>query len=141
MRCPPSFWLVVKLRPARAADRWRSLLLVHSRTASGSTADRRLHQRVEGFQKSRLCLDRRLAAAVHSTHLITQLHGARSQISKARPIVLRAIPVTRDTAATPPRPAVRASLAASRRRSLSFRNGESAWKRAEIGTKSIMRGG
>jgi len=82
MRCPPSFWLVVKLRPARAADRWRSLLLVHSRTASGSTADRRLHQRVEGFQKSRLCLDRRLAAAAHSTHPITQLHGACSQISK-----------------------------------------------------------
>ena len=82
MRCPPSFWLVVKLRPARAADRWRSLLLVHSRTASGSTADRRLHQRVEGFQESRLCLDRRLAAAAHSRHPITQLHGARSQISK-----------------------------------------------------------
>jgi hypothetical protein len=44
----------------------------------GITPDRRLHQLVQGFQKSRLCLDRRLATASRSTHAIAQLHGTRA---------------------------------------------------------------
>ena len=41
-------------------------------------------------------------------------------------MVLRAIPVVRETATIPPRPAARASQAANKRRSLSLRNGPSA---------------
>src|SRR5580692_6309422 len=46
--------------------------------------------------------------------------------AKPRPMVLRAIPVVRETATIPPRPAARASQAANKRRSLSLRNGPSA---------------
>src|SRR5271165_56411 len=45
-------------------------------------ADRRLHQFVQRLQKSRLGLDRRLAATTPTTHPAAQLLGARQQIRK-----------------------------------------------------------
>src|SRR5262249_33786214 len=59
---------------------------------------------------------------------------------RPRPMVLRAIPVASATAAMPPRPAACASLAATRRRSRSSRNGATASKRALIAAASIARG-
>src|SRR5271157_4986006 len=56
-------------------------------------------------------------------------------------MVLRATPVARETSATPPRPAARASQAANRRLSFSFRTGESASKRAVIAAVSIIQAG
>ena len=58
--------------------------------------------------------------------------------ARPRPMVLRAIPLARDTPATPPRPAARASLAANRRRSRSSKNGESTSKRAVMAAVSII---
>ena len=56
---------------------------------------------------------------------------------RPRPMVLRAIPVACVTAAMPPRPAARASLAANRRRPLSSRIGSRAAKRALMAARSI----
>jgi hypothetical protein len=56
-----------------------------------------------------------------------------------RPIVLATIPVAADTAAMPPYPAARASLAANKRRSRSLRCGDSAAKRARIRLQSIIQ--
>src|SRR6185369_4779503 len=52
---------------------------------------------------------------------------------KPRPIVLTAMPVARDTAAIPPYPAVRASVAANSRRLRSSRSGISSETRANAG--------
>src|SRR5207342_3213174 len=62
--------------------------------------------------------------------------GAASPRSSASPrsIVLRATPVIRDTAVTPPCPAASASAAANRRRPRSFRIGSSASWRSLIAT-------
>jgi hypothetical protein len=57
--------------------------------------------------------------------------------ARPRSIVLRAIPVARETATTPPCPAARASLDANKRRSLSPRTGSSASKRALMAAMSI----
>jgi hypothetical protein len=57
---------------------------------------------------------------------------------RPRPIVLAAMPVACDTAAIPPYPAAVASVAASKRRSRSFRDGDRAEKRFRIGAGSIM---
>ena len=71
----------------------------------GITADGRLHQLVQGFQKSRLGLNRRLAATTRPTHPIAQLHDAGPQVREA----------TTDRAACDPgRPRHRCHPAASR---------------------------
>src|SRR4051812_35003431 len=57
---------------------------------------------------------------------------------KPRPIVLTAMPVARDTAAIPPYPAVRASVAANSRRLRSSRWGNSKVKRARMPVGSII---
>src|SRR4051795_1479516 len=57
---------------------------------------------------------------------------------KPRPIVLTAMPVARDTAAIPPYPAVRASVAANSRRRRSSRWGNSKVKRARMPVGSII---
>jgi hypothetical protein len=91
----------------------------------GITADRRLHQLIQGFQDPGLHLDRGLLSATPAANpLYRTAPDWRS--ARPRPMVLRAIPVVSETAAIPPRPAARASLAANRRRSLSLRNGPSA---------------
>src|SRR5579859_555955 len=58
----------------------------------------------------------------------------------ARPMMLHARPVILATAMTPPRPALRASAAAKRRRPLSSRSGSSASKRCLIAASSITPG-
>ena len=67
-------------------------------------------------------------------HSASAVSPARS--FKPRPIVLAAMPVAADTAAIPPHPAAFASVAASKRRSRSFRCGERAEKRLRIGVKA-----
>src|SRR4051812_24374966 len=57
---------------------------------------------------------------------------------KPRPIVLTAMPVARDTAAIPPYPAIRASVAANSRRLRSSRWGNSKVKRARMPVGSII---
>jgi hypothetical protein len=57
---------------------------------------------------------------------------------KPRPIVLTAMPVARDTAAIPPYPAARASVAANSRRPRSSRCGKSKAKRAQMPAGSII---
>ena len=80
---PTSFWPAVKPRSASAADRWRWLLLTHSKGSLGIAADRRLHQLIQGFQKPRLCLDRGLAATTPPANPIAEQHGARTQVRQA----------------------------------------------------------
>ena len=58
---------------------------------------------------------------------------------RPRPIVLAAMPVAADTAAMPPYPAARASLAAHKRRSRSLRCRDSAAKRSRIALESIIQ--
>jgi hypothetical protein len=58
---------------------------------------------------------------------------------RPRPIVLAAMPVAADTAAMPPYPAARASLAAHKRRSRSLRCRDSAAKRSRIGLETIIQ--
>ena len=57
---------------------------------------------------------------------------------RCRSIGLRATPVANETAVTPPQPAACASAAATRRRTRSSRNGETASKRCFIAVVSIM---
>ena len=90
-------------------------------------------------KKPRLGLDRWLAATSRPAYAIAQPHGTRPQVRQAATNRAARDPVARDTAATPPRPAARASLAANNRRSRSSRNGESASKRAVIAAVSIMQ--
>src|SRR5580700_3713409 len=104
----------------------------------GVTADRRLHQFIQSFQDPGLDLDRGLLSApLRRTRSLHRTAPDRRS-ARPRPMVLRAIPVVRETAAIPPRPAARASLAANRRRSLSLRNGSSASKRAWMASRSII---
>ena len=63
--------------------------------------------------------------------------AARSSSSRPRRIVLLARPVMRDTAETPPRPAMRASAAANLRRPRSSRTGSSAEWRYAMAASSI----
>ena len=63
--------------------------------------------------------------------------SARSFIP--RPIVLRAIPVAWDAAVIPPRPAVLASAAASKRRDRSFRSRSTDVNRSRITDVSIIQ--
>src|SRR5208337_3712401 len=65
--------------------------------------------------------------------------GGASRSFSPRPMVLRASPVTLDTAARPPHPAARASLAANNRRPRSSRFEPSASQRCRIARKSIMQ--
>jgi hypothetical protein len=66
-------------------------------------------------------------------------NGVASRSSlRPRPIVLAAMPVTRDTAAMPPYPAEPASLAANSRRCRSFSNGDNEAKRSCSRSESII---
>jgi hypothetical protein len=56
-------------------------------------------------------------------------------------MVLRAIPVISDTAASPPQPAARVSLAAKKRRPRSSRFEPSACQRSRIASLSTMHSG
>ena len=49
----------------------------------GIAADSGLHEVVQGFQKSRLRLDRRLASAASPTNPRTEPHGTRPQVCQA----------------------------------------------------------
>jgi hypothetical protein len=89
------------------------------------TADRRLHQFIQSFQDPGLRLDRGLLSTTPAANPLAASAPDRRS-AKPRPMVLRAIPVVRETATIPPRPAARASQAANKRRSLSLRNGPSA---------------
>src|ERR1700730_10096124 len=138
---PTSFWLAVKPRSASARARWRWLLLTHSNAASGSP---------------RIADCTSLASASSSPGSVS-VFGLRPPPARRmrsgvgfspfrnsaspRPIVLRARPVTAETAVTPPRPNASASLAATSRRSRSFRNGASASKRALMLAVSITQPG
>ena len=64
--------------------------------------------------------------------------GGASRSFKPRSMVLRANPVMRETAARPPRPAARTSLAANNRRPRSSRFEPSASHRRRITSPSIM---
>ncbi|TCS98578.1 hypothetical protein EDC64_1432, partial [Aquabacter spiritensis] len=64
--------------------------------------------------------------------------GAASRSAKPRPMVERAIPVISETAASPPLPAARASLAANTRRPRSSRFEPSAFHRCSMPARSIM---
>jgi hypothetical protein len=67
-----------------------------------------------------------LPTAASSTNPTRRRHPSPRNSARPRPIVLRAIPVMRDSADTPPHPADRASAAANRRRPRSSRTGSSA---------------
>src|SRR5580700_2749923 len=113
-------------RLASAAERWRWLRLTHRNAASGSP---RIDGSTSSFKASKIpgCVSiagfcpppLRRTRSPHRT-------APDRRSARPRPMVLRAIPVVCETAAIPPRPAARASLAANRRRSLSLRNGPSA---------------
>src|SRR5829696_7708359 len=91
---PTSFCPAAKPRSAKAADRWRWLLLTHRNGASGSpridsgsprivTPDRGLHQVVQRLEKPGLGLGRRLAAASRSAHPMAERLGACPQVRQA----------------------------------------------------------
>src|ERR1700733_12777127 len=112
----------MKPRLASAAERWRWLRLTQRNAASGSP---RIDGSASSFKASKIpgCVS--IAGFCPPPLRRTRsLHrpAPDRRSAKPRPMVLRAIPVVRETAAIPPRPAARASLAANRRRSLSLRN-------------------
>ena len=128
-------------RPRSSAARLRRLLAVHSSGAKGSP-------RVVGSTKAA-----RSPSSVGSASMRAgrpapfrrtrpgTASGSASPRSSAspRPIVLRAMPVIRETATTPPRPAASASAAANRRRPRSSSAGSSAAYRNLIAASSITR--
>ena len=139
-RRPTSFWPALKPRSASVADRWRWLLLTHSKAASGSP---RIDDctRSRSAAKSPGCVSiagLRPPPARRTRPPSAAVPARRS--ARPRPMVLRAIPLARETAVTPPRPAARASLAANKRRPLSSRDRASTSKRTLIAV-SIMPAG
>src|SRR5208337_1034564 len=79
---------------------------------------RRFKQPLKILQKRRIGLRERRASTARTTNLLLARSNAIRSF-KPRLIVLRAIPVARATALTPPYPAVPASAAANKRRSRS----------------------
>ena len=62
-----------------------ALALAHPQQGSFRIpADRGLHEVIQGFQKTRLCLARRLAAAPLSSNPQTEHHRARTQVCQGR---------------------------------------------------------
>src|SRR5271166_5961185 len=140
-RRPTNFWPAMKPRSASAADRRRWLLLTHSKAASGSP---RIDDCTSSFNASKSPGWVSIAGLLPPPRRRTRppnCSAPASRSARPRPMVLRATPVARETSATPPRPAARASQAANRRLSFSFRTGESASKRAVIAAVSIIQAG
>ena len=91
------------------------------------TACRRLYQLAQIIEQRGIAGREFLPPAASSTNPTRRDFRRRApQFSQTSPIVLRAIPVMRDSADTPPHPADRASAAANRRRPRSSRTGSSA---------------
>src|ERR1700722_14106893 len=119
-----------------------ALALAHPQQGSFRiAADCGLHQVIQGLQKPGLCLGRWLAATPLSANPRAEHHRARTQVCQAAINRTARNPVVFDTAATPPCPAARSSLAANNRRSLSSRIGSSASKRALMAAVSITPSG
>src|SRR5271166_1487145 len=140
-RRPTNFWPAMKPRSASAADRRRWLLLTHRKAASGSP---RIDDCTSSFNASKSPGWVSIAGLLPPPRRRTRppnCSAPASRSARPRPMVLRATPVARETSATPPRPAARASQAANRRLSFSFRTGESASKRAVIAAVSIIQAG
>ena len=91
-------------------------------------ARRRLHQVLEIGEQRWIRDDQRPASAALPADPIERRVGLclAAQLRQSASIVLRAIPVIRATAVTPPRPAASASAAANRRRPRSSSTGPSA---------------
>ena len=138
---PTSFWPAVKPRSASDADRWRWLLLTHSKAASGSP---RMDDCTNSFRAAKIpgwVSVAGLPPPPRRRTRVLNITAPERRSARPRSIVLRAIPVACDTATTPPRPAARASLAANNRRPLSSSAGASASKRALMAAMSITQSG
>ena len=128
----------MKPRSAKAPARWRWLRLTQSNAASGSP-------RVADCTSSSSAARRPGSVSAFGLRpppgrrmRCFRLAVLRNSASP-RPIVLRATPVASDTAATPPRPAACASVAANSRRARSSRCGASVSNRALIPALSIIQ--
>src|SRR5215218_2649412 len=135
---PTTVWLIRWPRAASSLASRRRLLQVQRSGAIGSP--RSLGATSASRSSSR-------AASVATSGLRpppgrrTRSASGRAAVAssfKPRPIVLTAMPVARDTAAIPPYPAVRASVAANSRRLRSSRWGNSKVKRARMPVGSII---
>jgi hypothetical protein len=138
---PTNFWPALKPNSASAADKWRWLLLTHSKAASGSP---RIEDCTKSFKVSKRpgCISvAGLPPPPRRRMRVLDITAPERRSARPRSIVLRAIPVARDTATIPPCPAARASPAANNRRSLSSSTGSSASKRALMAAVSIIPSG
>ena len=107
-----------------ASARLRRLRLVHNSGASGSprvVGSTRSFRSPAAWDRSRSASCARHPAGAPARR--DRIASRPLKFVQATPMVLRARPVMRDTAETPPRPAVRASAAANRRRPRSSRTG------------------
>jgi hypothetical protein len=118
--------------------RTRKLLQGERKGDIGSPRLVGLHQRLEVADQRRIGLGQGLAPPALAAHPPVRKPLRRRQILQPRPIVERATPVARETAAIPPRPNAFASLAVWSRRSRSFKTSQSASWRTDIDSLSIM---
>ena len=123
-----------------ASARLRKLRLVHNRGASGSlrvVGSTRFFRSLNSVGSTSVAFFRPPPGRRTRPEIV--LPAARSSSSRPRRMVLLARPVMRDTAETPPRPAMRASAAANRRRTRSSRTGSGAEWRNAMAASSITR--
>ena len=126
---------------ANVADKWRWLLLTHIKAASGSP---RMDDCTNSFKAARIpgCVSiAGLPPPPCRRTRMLDITAPERRSARPRSIVLRARPVARDTATTPPRPAARASLAANNRRPFSSSDSARASNRALMAEISITRSG
>lgn len=96
------------------------------------------NQRKQRGQQPGVRCHQRLATAARATKPSGFRSNVLRQLPQARPMVLAAIPVIRETVAMPPYPALLASVAANSRRPRSSRCGDNDAKRSLMGSESLI---
>src|SRR5215210_4846688 len=135
---PTTVWLIRWPRAASSPASRRRLLQVQRSGAIGSPRSLGATSASRSSSRGASVATRGLRPPPGRRTRSASSRAAVASSFKPRPIVLTAMPVARDTAAIPPYPAVRASVAANSRRLRSSRWGNSKVKRARMPVGSII---